>query len=237
MGYVSVETIYEEEGTEKVELKNDFMSVEEMCVVELVMKKSRFIAMAFHVESDDDVHMIIGNLRKSNKNAKHVAYAYVLGEKYDVAKNNDDGEPAGSAGAPIYEAIKQSRLTNTLVAVVRYFGGIELGKSRLTRAYNNVAIGVLNEAKKYRMVYCNEVEVKVSYQNYGSVNKLFADGSVHIIEQKNDESMPIIKIAVPVKASEKIISSIRARTRGAGSIQKYGTGFYKFPYKSIYEDE
>ena len=210
------------------------MSVEEMSVVELVLKKSRFIAMAFHVESDDDVHMIIGNLKKSNKTAKHVAYAYVLGETYSIAKNNDDGEPAGSAGAPIYEALKQAHLTNTLVAVVRYFGGIELGKSRLTRAYNNAAVGALNEAKKYKMVFCNEVEVKVSYQNYGSVNKLFADGSVHIIEQKNDEAMPVIKIAVPVKASERILASIRARTRGAGSIQKYGTGFYKFDYKLDY---
>ena len=236
MGYVSVETIYEEEGQEKVEIKNDYMSVEEMSVVELIMKKSRFIGMAFHVESDDDVHMIIGNLKKSNKTAKHVAYAYVLGEKYDVAKNNDDGEPAGSAGAPIYEALKQMHVTNTLVAVVRYFGGVELGKSRLTRAYNNVAIGALNEAKKYKMVFCNEVEVKVSYQNYGSVSKLFSDGSVHIIEQKNDEAMPVIKIAVPVKSSEKLISSIRARTRGAGSIQKYGTGFYKFPYKANVEE-
>ena len=237
MGYVNVDTIYEEEGQEKVEIKNDYTSVEEMSVVELVMKKSRFLGMAFHVESDDDVHMIIGNLKKSNKNAKHVAYAYVLGEKYDVAKNNDDGEPAGSAGSPIYEAIREIHVTNTLVAVVRYFGGIELGKSRLSRAYNNAAIGALNEAKKYRMVFCNEVEVKVSYQNYGSVNKLFADGSVHIIEQKNDESMPIIKIAVPVKASEKLISSIRARTRGAGSIQKYGTGFYKFAYKAMDDEE
>lgn len=236
MGYVNVDTIYEEEGKEKVEIKNDYTSVEEMSVVELDMKKSRFIGMAFHVESDDDVHMIIGNLKKSNKTAKHVAYAYVLGETYDVAKNNDDGEPAGSAGAPIYEALKQIHVTNTLVAVVRYFGGVELGKSRLTRAYNNVAIGALNEAKKYRMIFCNEVEIKVSYQNYGSVNKLFSDGSVHIIEQKNDEAMPVIKIAVPVKASEKLMASIRARTRGAGSIQKYGTGFYKFPYKTNYSE-
>lgn len=236
MGYVNVDTIYEEEGKEKIEIKNDYTSVEEMSVVELDMKKSRFIGMAFHVESDDDVHMIIGNLKKSNKTAKHVAYAYVLGETYNVAKNNDDGEPAGSAGAPIYEALKQIHVTNTLVAVVRYFGGVELGKNRLTRAYNNVAIGALNEAKKYRMIFCNEVEVKVSYQNYGSVNKLFADGSVHIIEQKNDEAMPVIKIAVPVKASEKVLASIRAKTRGAGSIQKYGTGFYKFPYKASYSE-
>lgn len=233
MGYVNVDTIYEEEGKEKVEIKNDYFSVDEMSVVELTMKKSRFIGMAFHVESDDDVHMIIGNLKKSNKNAKHVAYAYVLGETYSIAKNNDDGEPAGSAGAPIYEAIKQLHLTNTLVAVVRYFGGVELGKSRLTRAYNNVAYGALNEAKKYKMIYCNEVEIKVSYQNYGSVNKLFADGNVYVIEQKNDEAMPVIKIAVPVRASERVISSIRAKTRGAGSIQKLGTGFYKFPYKTL----
>ena len=86
------------------------------------------------------------------------------------------------------------------------------------------------------MVYCNEIEIKVSYQNYGSVNKLFTDTNVHIIEQRNDESMPVMKIAVPVKASDRLIASIRARTRGAGSIQKYGTGFYKFPYRPVTEE-
>lgn len=236
MGYVNVDTIYEEEGKEKIEVKNDYISVEETSVVEMVVKKSRFIAMAFHVESDDEVHTIIGNLKKSNKTAKHVCYAFVLGETYNVAKNNDDGEPAGSAGAPIFEALKKAHVTNTLVAVVRYFGGVELGKSRLTRVYNAVAVGAINEAKKYRMVFCNEIEIKVSYQNYGAVNKLFSDQNVHIIEQKNDESMPVIKIAVPVKSSEKVLSSIRARTRGAGVINKYGTGFYKFEYKANVEE-
>ena len=231
MGYVSIDTIYEEEGKVQQEVKNDYISIEQMVPVELVMKKSRFIGMAFHVTSDDEVHEIIGNLKKSNKNAKHVCYAFMLGEDYSVAKNNDDGEPAGSAGAPIFEAIKQAKVTNTLVAVVRYFGGIELGKSRLTRVYNAVATGAIKEAKKFKMVYCNEVEIKVSYQNYGAVSQLFTETSSHIIEQKNDESMPIVKIAVPVKASEKLISSIRARTRGAGSISNYGTGFYKFEYK------
>lgn len=231
MGYVNIDTIYEEEGSEKQDVKADYSSVEETVMVEIVVKKSRFIGMAFHVESDDDVHLIIGNLKKSNKNAKHVAYAYVLGETYDVAKNNDDGEPAGSAGSPIFEAIKTAHLTNTLVAVVRYFGGVELGKGKLTRVYNQTAVGALNEAKKYKMVYCHEVEIKVPYTNYGSVSKLFSDSNVHIIEQKNDESMPLIKIAVPVKSSDRIMDSIRAKTRGAGIINKYGTGFYKFEYK------
>ena len=231
MGYVNVDTIYEEEDQEKQEVKNDYISIAELTIVEMVMKKSRFIAMTFHVESEDEVHEIVGNVRRSNKNAKHVAYAYILGENYSVAKNNDDGEPAGSAGAPIFEAMRAAHITNSLVIVVRYFGGIELGKSRLTRMYNSVSAGAINEAKKYRMVYCNEVEIKVPYANYGSVSKLFTDTNVHIIEQKNDESMPLIKIAVPVKSSEKIMDSIRARTRGAGIITKYGTGFYKFEFK------
>ncbi len=237
MGYVSVDTIYEEEGKVQQEVKNDYISIEQMIPVEMVIKKSRFIGMAFQVTTDDEVHEIIGNLKKSNKNAKHVAYAFMLGDDYSVAKNNDDGEPAGSAGAPIFEAIKQKKVTNTLVAVVRYFGGVELGKSKLTRVYNAVAAGAIDEAKKYRMVFCNEVEIKVSYQNYGAVSKLFADSQIHVIEQKNDESMPIIKIAVPVNASERLVSSIRARTRGAGSISNYGTGFYKFDYKGDVEEQ
>lgn len=233
MAYVDIDTLYEEEGQEKVEVKDDYISVEETAVVEITIKKSRFIGLAFHVETDDQVHEIVANLRKSNKNAKHVCYAYILGEKQTVAKNSDDGEPAGSAGAPIFEAIRKYKLTNTLVVVVRYFGGIELGKSRLTRVYNGVAAGALAEAKKFKMVYCNEVEIKVSYQNYGAVSKLFSDSSVHIIEQTNDESMPILKIAVPVNASDQVINSVREKTRGAGIINKYGMGFYKFPYDIV----
>ncbi len=237
MGYVNVDTIYEEQDQEKQEIKNDYISVESMVPVELDMRKSRFIGMAFHVESEDEVHEIVGNIRKSNKNAKHFPYAYLLGENYSVAKNSDDGEPAGSAGAPIYEALRQLHVTNSLIVVVRYFGGIELGKSRLTRAYATVAMGALSEAKKFKMMFCNEVELKVPYQNYGAVSKLFSDSSVHIIEQKNDESMPYLKIAVPVNSSERVLASIRARTRGAGVINKTGTGFYKFEYKVSEDDD
>lgn len=230
MGYVKLDTIIEEAGQEKIEIKNDYVSIEEMVPVELIIKKSRFIGMAFHVKDENEAHQIVGNIRKSNKNAAHVCYAYALGETINVAKNNDDGEPAGSAGAPIFEAIKTGHVTFTLVVVVRYFGGTELGKSRLTRVYNAVAAGAISEAKKYKMVFCNEIEIKVPYTNYGSVSKLFSDTSVRVIEQKNDESMPVMKVAIPVKTSERMLENIRAKTRGASSINKYGTGFYKFAY-------
>ena len=81
------------------------------------------------------------------------------------------------------------------------------------------------------MVYCHEIEIKVPYANYGSVSKLFTDSNVKIIEQKNDESMPTLRIAVSVKASERILESIRSRTRGSSVINKVGNNFYKFEYK------
>ena len=71
MGYVNIDTLYEEIGKDRTEVKNDYISVEQMIPVEMIIKRSRFIGMAFHVESDDEVHNIIGNLKKSNKNAKH----------------------------------------------------------------------------------------------------------------------------------------------------------------------
>lgn len=230
--FSNVDEIYESQEKEvKEQIKKDYVSVKELCMVEMDVKKSRFIAVAKHVETEDEVHQFIGNLRKSNKNAKHVAYAYILGEDYSIAKNNDDGEPAGSAGAPIYEALRTWNVTNTVVAVVRYFGGKELGKGRLTRVYNAVSLASLNTAPKFRMMYCNEIEIRVSYQNYGAVNRLFSDSNIHVIEQKNDEQTPTMKIAVPVNASERITQSIKAKTRGAGSIIKYGTGYYKFAYE------
>ena len=237
MGYVKLDTIIEEAGKEKVEIKNDYISIEEMVPVELIVKKSRFIGMAFHVKDENEAHQIVGNVRKSNKNASHVCYAYALGETITIAKNNDDGEPAGSAGAPIFEAIKQSHLTFILVVVVRYFGGTELGKGRLTRVYNAIANGAINEAKKYKMVFCNELEIKVPYTNYGAISKLFADDSVRVIEQKNDDNMPLIKVAIPAKTSERLLESVRSKTRGASIINKYGTGFYKFAYKAHTEEE
>mgnify|MGYP003317228374 CR=1 FL=1 len=111
----------------------NFNTVEEMSMVQMEVDKSRFIAVLASVKDAQDIRMLMHSLKTSNKDAKHIAYAYRLGEDYSVAKYNDDGEPGGSAGIPIYEAIKKSNLTNVLLAVVRYFGGVELGKSRLTR--------------------------------------------------------------------------------------------------------
>lgn len=112
-------------------------------IVETIINKSRFIAYMYEIESLLEVKQILENLKKEHKKANHVCYAYVYNKEMVAEKCSDDGEPKGTAGYPILNVIKKKKLNNTLVAVVRYFGGIKLGAGGLTRAYTKSASSVL----------------------------------------------------------------------------------------------
>ena len=111
---------------------------------ELEINKSRFIAYKLELTSLDVVKPFLEQLKKEHKKARHVCYAYVYNKEVISEKCSDDGEPGGTAGYPILNVIKKKNLTNVLVAVVRYFGGIKLGAGGLTRAYTKACAGVLN---------------------------------------------------------------------------------------------
>ena len=104
--------------------------------IEIIEKKSRFIGYAARVQSEDDAKAFIAKVATQHKKARHIVYAYVLP---NTAKTNDDGEPKGTAGLPIYNAITRRDLQNVVVVVVRYFGGTLLGKGGLIRAYGKAA--------------------------------------------------------------------------------------------------
>ena len=110
---------------------------------ELIINKSRFIAYKLELNSVDDVKPFLEKLKKEHKKARHICYAYVFNKDVVSEKCSDDGEPGGTAGYPILNVIKKKNLTNILVAVVRYFGGIKLGAGGLTRAYTKACAGVL----------------------------------------------------------------------------------------------
>lgn len=111
---------------------------------EIIINKSRFIAYRQDLDSLDDVKSFLSVLQKEHKKATHICYAYVYSKEIISEKCSDDGEPKGTAGYPILNVIKKKNLTNTLVAVVRYFGGIKLGAGGLTRAYTKACAEVLN---------------------------------------------------------------------------------------------
>lgn len=106
----------------------------------LEIKKSKFIALLYEVETVDEISDILNNLKKEHKKAKHFPYAY----KIDLnVKKSDDKEPSGTAGAPILNIIERNNLNNSLLVVIRYFGGIKLGAGGLLRAYSNAAKNVI----------------------------------------------------------------------------------------------
>ena len=113
-------------------------------VFELEINKSRFIAYKLELTSLDIVKPFLEKLKKEHKKARHVCYAYVYSREVISEKCSDDGEPGGTAGYPILNVIKKKNLTNVLVAVVRYFGGIKLGAGGLTRAYTKACAGVFD---------------------------------------------------------------------------------------------
>ncbi len=119
--------------------------MEEIKTFELIINKSRFVAYKMELTSLDVVKPFLAQLKKEHKKANHVCYAYVYNKETVNEKCSDDGEPNGTAGYPILNVIKKKNLTNVLVAVVRYFGGIKLGAGGLTRAYTKACAGVLND--------------------------------------------------------------------------------------------
>ena len=115
-----------------------------MQTFELEISKSKFIAYKKDLTSLEEVKPFLLELKKEHKKARHICYAYVYKKEVISEKCSDDGEPSGTAGYPILNVIKKKNLTNVLVVVVRYFGGIKLGAGGLTRAYTKTCAGVLN---------------------------------------------------------------------------------------------
>ena len=109
---------------------------------EIVEKKSRFVALRFELDELSDVDEILTKLKVEHKKARHVCFGYVFSLGFVSEKCSDAGEPKGTAGYPILNVIKKKNLTNTLIVVVRYFGGILLGAGGLTRAYTKAAASV-----------------------------------------------------------------------------------------------
>ncbi|MCL1800372.1 MAG: YigZ family protein [Promicromonosporaceae bacterium] len=114
---------------------------------ELVIKRSQFIGRAAPVTSNDDADAVLAAIRKEHWNANHNCSARVLGITGDSARSSDDGEPSGTAGVPILEVIRRRDLTDVIVIVTRYFGGIMLGAGGLIRAYSSAASAVLDSAQ------------------------------------------------------------------------------------------
>ena len=143
---------------------DSYKTISQTVRAELKEKGSRFIARAFPVNSIEGAEEIIARISKKYFNATHNCYAYVIGcYTKAVSRFNDNGEPSGTAGKPILQAIITRDLTNVLVIVTRYFGGTRLGTGGLIRAYGGVAAQVLDQANVVTLFHTKELALKYPY--------------------------------------------------------------------------
>ena len=136
---------------------------------------SRFIALAYPVETEQQVKEIVASLRKEYHDARHHCYAYRLGYKADVFRASDDGEPSGSAGRPILGQIDSLGLSDVLVVVVRYFGGIKLGIPGLIRAYKSSTADALAQAQVVEKIAGQNFRLSFDYLSMNAVMKVLKD--------------------------------------------------------------
>ncbi len=159
-------------------------------------RKSKFIGYVFPVNNVEEVKPIVDQLKKEHHNARHWCYAYRIGIEHIEERANDDGEPSNSAGTPILNQIKGKNLTNVLVVVVRYFGGVKLGVGGLINAYKTAAQMVLDQAEIVEKIRTKNLEIIFDYPDMNKVMRLIKEHQLQIIKQD-------------LQARGKIIVSIR----------------------------
>ena len=145
---------------------------------------SRFIALAYPVETEEEVKEIVASLKKEYYDARHHVYAYRLGHLGDRFRANDDGEPAGSSARPVLGQIDSNELSDILIVVVRYFGGIKLGIPGLIRAYRTSAADAIANARIIEKTASRMFRIHFGYLNMNGVMKVLKDMD---LEQKNQK--------------------------------------------------
>jgi uncharacterized YigZ family protein len=158
-------------------------------------KGSKFLGFAFPIQSETDVKPLIDNLKKEHHTARHFCYAWQLGVETINYRTNDDGEPSSSAGKPIYGQILSKNLTNILVVVVRYYGGINLGVGGLIHAYKTAAQNCLNEVCILKKTLQTELLLKFDYKDLNKVLRFIKEYHLTIETQKM-ELVCEIKLAI-----------------------------------------
>ncbi len=155
-------------------------------------KRSKFLAFAHHVETQDEVKDLLAQYRKKYYDARHVCYAYMLGPARTDFRANDDGEPSSTAGKPILGQINSNELTDILIVVVRYYGGVNLGTSGLIVAYREAA----SDAIAHCTIELRQVEERISYkfpyEQMNDVMRIVKDTNARIVSQDFDNTCQIV---------------------------------------------
>ncbi|MDT8897516.1 YigZ family protein [Thermanaerothrix sp. 4228-RoL] len=179
----------------------------------LVISKSRFIASLYPVHSESEVRTVLAKIRTELPGASHHPYAYVLGGAIHQEHSSDDGEPGGTAGRPILQALKSREVEDAVLIVTRYFGGIKLGTAGLARAYREAALQVLEIASLGQKVRVTILSLGIPYSWYEYVEKQLPHFNAHLLTREFTTEVHLT-LAIPHDTITSFLTFIETSTRG-----------------------
>lgn len=180
---------------------------------EYVIQKSRFLTHLAHAETEEEARAFVQKMKKRFYDARHNCSAWVLGPKSDLQKSNDDGEPGGTAGSPILEAIKKRGITDVVLVVTRYFGGIKLGAGGLIRAYSHAAVLGLDAATTIAMTEFIPYAITVDYSLLATLENCLRAESIRTQPADYAENVTLHLLLEP-EQQEAVLTAITDLTSG-----------------------
>ncbi len=192
---------------------------------EIVEKKSRFIATVRPVQTEEEALAFIEELRKKYWDARHNCSAYILGERQEVMRCSDDGEPSQTAGKPMLDVLAGAGLTDTAVVVTRYFGGTLLGTGGLVRAYSAAVQEGLKNSRVITKCWGTMLEIGTDYNGVGKLQYLFGQRQIPLMDSEYTDKVRFT-VLVPASETPEIIKAVTEATSGQAVIKEKRNLYY-----------
>ena len=190
----------------------EYRTIAEAVTATLIEKKSEFIAHLFPVQTSEKAIACIESVKKEHRKARHNVYAYIVRDQ-NTSRYSDDGEPQGTAGMPVLDALMKNNLTDICCVVTRYFGGILLGGGGLVRAYSGSTTMAVQAAKIMVMRECRPVELTMDYSLYGKVSYVLPQ--YNVIQQASDFGNDVsLSLLVQAEVTDKLCADLTDLTNG-----------------------
>ena len=208
----------------------EFITIAERVQSEITEKKSKFIANLFYVENSEEAEKIIKEIKRKYFDARHNCIAYrVIEDGKIIEKSSDDGEPSGTAGAPMLNILQKNNLANVLIIVTRYFGGILLGTGGLVRAYSASLLQAIDKCSIIKKCFGEELEIELEYSELENFKYYCRKNKISIVDFQYKESI-ICKIELEEEVKQKLIEDFKSKNVNLKNIKELSK---KYITKSI----
>lgn len=211
-------------------MSEPFITIAKNTSFEMVIKKSRFICSIGRADTEEAAQDFIAQVQTANRKANHNCFAYMIGDKDQVQRESDNGEPSGTAGVPILESLQLAKLHNVVAVVTRYFGGIKLGAGGLIRAYSNVTTNAIHQAGLVQRDLQTAVDITVSYAQHDKLLYFLKEQQVEVADEAYGVDVTVT-IFVDQAACDDLIDQLTNRFNDQLQIKKGQPRNHEVPYQ------